>query len=102
MPDNLIVVWSGKAERSYFEIIDYLNNSWTEKEIQRFILRTDSVINKIIDNPQLFEQHKKDPRIRRAVVHPTVILVYKISADNKIITLLTFWGTRRNPKKFIS
>jgi plasmid stabilization system protein ParE len=98
MPE-LVVVWSDKAKRTYFNIIEYLNREWTEKEIHHFIFRTDMVIEKIIFNPYLFKQHKNNPLIRQAVLHGTVLLIYQISADNKTITLITFWGTRQNPKR---
>ena len=98
MPE-LVVVWSDKAKRTYLDIIEYLNRNWTEKEIHHFIFRTDTVIEKIIFNPYLFKQHKNNPLIRQAVLHGTVLLIYQISTDNETITLLTFWGTRQNPKK---
>jgi plasmid stabilization system protein ParE len=98
MPE-LLVVWSDKAKRTYLDVIEYLGIKWTEKEIHRFIFRTDPVIEKIISDPYIFKQYKNDPLIRQAVLHETVILIYQISPDGKTISLLTFWGTRQNPKK---
>jgi len=95
----IVVLWSDKAKRTYAEIIEYLNFRWTEKEIHHFISRTDSLIEKIISNPLLFKQHRKDPLIREAVVHENVILIYQISEDRTTVNLLVFWGTRQNPKR---
>jgi plasmid stabilization system protein ParE len=96
---QLSILWSDKAKRTYADIIEYLNIRWTKKEIHHFIFRTDTLIEKITNNPCLFKQHKNDPLIREAVLHGNVILIYKIPADSKTITLITFWGTRQNPKK---
>jgi len=98
MPD-FDVVWSDKAERTYNEIIEYLNSRWTEKEVHHFIFRTVTVIEKITKNPFLFKQYKNNPQIRQAVLHETVILIYEVLTDNEKINLLTFWGTRQNPQK---
>jgi len=98
MPE-VVAVWSDKAKKTYNNIIEYLSSNWTAKEIHHFIFRTDTVIEKIIENPYLFQQFKKDPLTRKAVLHETVILIYRVSTDVKIINLITFWGTRQNPKK---
>nr|WP_294948287.1 type II toxin-antitoxin system RelE/ParE family toxin [uncultured Mucilaginibacter sp.] len=91
------VVWSAEARLTYFDIIDFLINRWTDKEVAHFINRTDTVIDKISNNPYLFERYKDDDLIRRAVLHETVILIYQISPDANTINLLTFWATRNNP-----
>jgi len=95
----LAVFWSDKAKKTYLDILENLNARWTAKETNHFISRTESVINKITENPLLFQQFKNDPLIRQAVLHATVILIYKISPDGNTIHLLTFWPTRRDPKK---
>jgi plasmid stabilization system protein ParE len=81
----LVVLWSDKAKKTYLDIIENLNIRWTEKETNHFISRTEAVINKIVDNPLLFQQYKNNPLIRQAVLHATTILIYKISADEKTI-----------------
>ncbi len=81
------VVWSEEAKKTYFDIIDFLTERWTDKEIQHFIARTDTVIGKITENPYLFAQYKNDSLIRRAVLHKTTILIYQISTDKMVINL---------------
>jgi plasmid stabilization system protein ParE len=97
MPE-VVVLWSDKAKRTYSDIIEYLNSRWTKKEIHNFISRTDTVINKIIETPYIFKQYKNNPLIRQAVLHKTVMLIYRLSTDGRTIHIVTFWGTRQNPK----
>jgi hypothetical protein len=35
------VIWSAEARQTYFDIIDFLSNRWTEKEVSYFINRTE-------------------------------------------------------------
>jgi len=44
------IVWSPKAKKTYFDIINYLVENWTPKEVQNFITRTQIVLNHIDQN----------------------------------------------------
>ena len=91
-----MVCKSTKYSRKNYRI---LSVNWTQKEVHHFISRTEEIIEKILAAPLLFKQYKTDPKIRQAVVHETVILIYQVSVDGKTINLITFWGTVQNPKK---
>ena len=93
------VVWSAKGKNTYEEIVESLNSRWTHQEVNYFILRTETVIKKIAENPYMFQQYKDNPFLRRAVLHDTVILIYQITADGNTINLITFRGTRQKPWK---
>ena len=41
------IFWSTEAELSYQLILEYLEEKWTAREIQRFLARTEEVINYI-------------------------------------------------------
>ena len=92
----LKIKWSKKAKNRYQNIIEYLNDNWTEKEVIKFIQRTDSLIKTIAANPLSFQaSSKKD--IRKAVIGKQNSLFYRI--DNDHIYLLTFWDNCQNPAK---
>ena len=87
---SVSVVWSDKAKKSYAEIIDYLEWRWTYKEINHFISRTEITIEKIISDPYFFKQYQFDSKVRQAVLHPTVVLIYEILPDEETVNLLVF------------
>ncbi|WEA03108.1 type II toxin-antitoxin system RelE/ParE family toxin [Mucilaginibacter sp. SJ] len=97
--DEFEIFWSSEARKTFVEIIEYLDYNWTIKEVNDFISRTDSVLIKIRKNPFLFQQRKNDPSIRQAVLHPNVSLLYRITDDQKVIFLLTFWDNRQDPER---
>jgi plasmid stabilization system protein ParE len=59
----LAVRWTIEAEDTFAEIIDYLENRWTEKEIAFLVRETHKVIDQIEMNPYQFKaSHVKDVR----------------------------------------
>ena len=89
------IFWSTEAELSYLKILEYLEEKWTEREIDRFINRTDEVIDYIINNPFQYQRIKNN--IHKAVLNRQVSLFYKI--DESTVFLQFFWDNRRDPKK---
>jgi len=90
------VIWLPKAENRYDEIIAYLAENWTEKEIIRFVARTEDVIKNISDNPHLYRKSSKK-NIHEAIITKHNVLLYKFSS--KKIELITFFDTRQSPQK---
>jgi plasmid stabilization system protein ParE len=90
------VIWLPKAEKRYDEIIMYLQEHWTEKEIINFIARTEDIIKNISNNPYLYRVSKKK-NIHEAIITKHNILLYK--HDGKRVELLTFFDTRQSPNK---
>lgn len=61
------VVWSPTAKLSYYQILEYLDENWTLKEMEFFIKRTQEVLNYISQNPLLYP-YSKDSDIHRSVI----------------------------------
>ena len=61
------VEWSGEAQVTFAHILEELGLQWTTKEIEKFISRTDYVINLIRRNPELYAYSKKG-EVHRAVI----------------------------------
>ncbi|MGJ3234074.1 type II toxin-antitoxin system RelE/ParE family toxin [Marivirga sp.] len=90
------VKWLPEAELTYALVLEYLDENWTTKEIEKFIDRTDEVINFISQNPEQYFYLKKKNSYR-AVVTKHVSLYYKIQSTE--IELLIFWDNRQDPEK---
>jgi hypothetical protein len=88
------IFWSTEAELSYLKILEYLEEKWTEREIEKFINRTDEVIDYIINNPFQYQRIKHNTH--KAVLNRQVSLFYKIDESN--VFLQFFWDNRRDPK----
>lgn len=53
------ITWSPTARIMYYQVLEYLDDRWTIKEIEAFISRTEEVINYICDNPCFIPIPKK-------------------------------------------
>lgn len=90
------VRWTIESIRTFDKIIRYLENKWTEKEIENFIKATESIVTYISENLQMFRKTNKK-NIHEALVTPNNLLIYKNYSSH--IDLITFWDTRKNPRK---
>lgn len=93
------ISWTPKARQSYFEIIEYLEKTWTEREIQYFIIEVDHLLEQIRQNPEMFEESRKKKNVRKAVFTKQNTLYYKVRSRKKELQLIVFWDNRTNPGK---
>lgn len=92
--------WTNRAWQTYIANIDYLEKSWTVKEISNFVLLVDKKLTNLSKHPRIgSSRNKKYPNIRYTVVHKRILLVYKHKPLKNEIDLLVFWNTWQNPRK---
>jgi len=91
------VSWTPKALKSFMEIVDFLNERWTKKEIEAFAEQTDKVIDQIAENPYMFVATEKRKNVRRGLVNRLVSLFYRVKPRKKEIELLRFRDNRMDP-----
>jgi hypothetical protein len=92
------IIWSARAKITFFKVLDYLETSWTKREILQFNERTEIVIQAIKKNPGIFPVSLKHKEIRKAIVDKNNSFFYKVDNYNKKIYLLTFFDNRQNPE----
>ncbi len=92
------VIWSPIARLTYYQILEYLDEKWTIKELEAFINRTEEAINHICDNPLLYS-YSEESDTHRCVVVKQVSLFYRMKTET--IELLVFWDNRQDPAKLL-
>jgi len=90
------IIWTPQAEETFEGILNYLEINWTEKEKRNFIVATDKIIQLISKQPDLFRK-SNSLNTYEALVTKHNLLLYIVKKDT--VDLITFWDTRRNPKK---
>ncbi len=93
------VFWSDQAKKTYADNIEYLKDAWTEKELKKFILRSEYVVLNIEGNPKLYSFSGKNKKIRRAIVNKQITLYYRFYPIKKMVVLLSFWNNHQDSKK---
>lgn len=90
------VTWSPTALHTYYQTLEYLNEKWTDRELNAFINRTERVISYITDNPLLYP-YSKDSGTHKCVIVKQVSLFYRVTPT--AIELLVFLNNRQGSSK---
>ena len=91
------IYWTPTAKATYLRIINYLEISWTSKEVNNFMDEVDSLLDQITLNPYMFEASRKKHNVRRGFVTKHTSLFYRVKPRKKVIELLVFWNNRKYP-----
>jgi plasmid stabilization system protein ParE len=86
--------WSNQARISYLSILEYLEISWSFKEVEGFSKRLEEVIAFASVNPKIYPKSDKN-NVRRAVVTRQVSLFFEINGE--FVDLLFLWDNRQDP-----
>ena len=92
-------LWTNRAMKTATDIVKYLREEWTEKEVRQFLDKVDEIIATIEINPKLFRASLKKPHVHLVVIKRRTLLIYQVRPAKKQIALLMFWNTKKNLKK---
>ncbi len=93
------IKWTIPAKDSHENIADYLIQEWSEKEVRNFINIVEDKLQLIAIYPDLFPRTNKRRNIHKVVISKQVVLFYRKHKVKRIVELLVFLDTRRNPSK---
>ena len=91
------IIWTDLAIEDFSENIFYLENEWTEKEIEKFIKKTHEILDKLTRGNIKFKPTAYK-NVFQIMILKQITLFYEIE-DNAIV-LLRFWNNYKNPSKF--
>lgn len=90
------IIWSEKADETYDEILDWIEERFTSKEVDDFVITTYEVLDGIEEYPKSYPVSKTLKKVRKAVIHRHSSLYYRVGKEE--IELLFFWDNRKNPE----
>lgn len=92
------IIFSKVANESYENILEFLSQTWTEKEIGVFIDEAEKVIDKLKECKfRLYQKYSKD--IRSALIGKKHVRMF-FRKDSQIQILL-FFDMRQDPQKIL-
>lgn len=94
------IVWTPQARKTFFDVIKYLETSFTEKEINRFVEKCDEKIDLIQVNPDAYRKSSIVRNVHFTNIFGKVLLVYQVMPRKKQIIIIKFWSGRQNPGTF--
>jgi plasmid stabilization system protein ParE len=91
------VVWTTKAQKRFAEILDYIQLKFGNTARQSFILKTKDFTRLLSEFPEIGTLEIKEKNLRGFQLAKQTRVFYRLKNDR--IILLTFFDSRRDPKK---
>jgi len=97
MKNGFEIEWTFEAEQNLNAIFDYLEATWTEREIRIFTQKLEVNLEIISEHPTIFPYYDAATNVRRCVLSPQTTIYYSYIPNNKKIVIITLFDNRRNP-----
>jgi plasmid stabilization system protein ParE len=91
------IFWTEEAIRNLEDILHYLEQNWTQKEIEKFKKKLSTQIELISSFPKMFPVSEYNPRLRKAVLSKQTTLFYELKGN--IIYLIYFFVNYQDIQK---
>ena len=95
MRNTYKLIWSDEALNGLKEIISYLENRFSEKDVKKFVQKFDKQLEFIKSNPESFSFSPKSKTVRRTIVARLTSIYFRVDGD--VINLVTIYDNRKNP-----
>jgi plasmid stabilization system protein ParE len=96
MKNGYSVYWTAEAESNLRNVLNYLSNNFSDKEISIFVKKLEKRLAIISVYPKSFRK-SKIKNIHRSVLTKHITIYYKF--DNQKIEIISLFDVRQNPKK---
>lgn len=94
----MIISWTPTAIKTYFNVLDYLEEAWTKKEVQNFADEVEKVLSMIAENPEMFEASRKMKNIRKGFITSHNAVYYRVKPKKKNLNYSPFGIIDRIPR----
>jgi plasmid stabilization system protein ParE len=95
----LEIVWTTRAEKEFEKIIAYIEENWTQREVQNFVRESFRFFELLTEHPEIFEKSDKQKNVYRGPMDNHNILTYRFKTRKKQIELLNIRSAKRKPLK---
>ena len=75
------IFWTEEAIRNLENILHYLEQNWTQKEVDRFKKKLSKQIELISSFPKMFPVSEHNTRLRKAVLSKQTTLFYELKGN---------------------
>lgn len=89
------VVWTDNADRSMYQLTDFLAQRWPSQVVQEYIDKVYDCIDLLRNFPEIGRVTNKRRNIRTVVIRPYTRLYYQVKSDQ--VYLLRLVDTRQKP-----
>ena len=92
------ILWTKRAQKSFDQIVGFLQEEWSLNSAINFVQKTNNFIATLKEHPKIGRPEKVKKDLRSFVLTRQTTVFYRIK-NNEVIILLKFFDTRQNPLK---
>jgi putative stabilisation protein len=102
--DELIIVWTSKAELQYLEILLFwMNKTFSRSYSDKIEKEVEKVSNLLKRSPRIgkcvFDSEIETEELREVIILHNFSIFYKLIEEHKEIRFIAFWDNRNDPDK---
>ena len=97
MKNTFKLIWSDEALKNLKNIISYLEEHWTKREIRKFARLLDKQLLLIEDNPLQFPKSEQYDKYRKSVLTKHTTIYYEIKDYQ--VKIVSLFDSRQNPNR---
>ncbi len=94
------IVWTKKAIDGFAMIVSYINENWTENEIEKFWKECDQFFKLLSNYPALLAGSYKKKNIHRGPINRHTMVTYQVRRARKVIVLINIRASKQAPENF--
>jgi len=93
----LEIVWTDEANKGLDEIIEHLEEKWTERELSDFFTRLEECLSKIEEAPHRPKDPVRKEGTKEFQHSPQTTIFY--TYDDKVVNILRLWANSKDPER---
>lgn len=93
---ELEIIWSKRAAAGYSNILSYLDEHWSQKEVENFEEEIKMFFTNLSKQPYLLRESEKT-KIRKGPINKLTMLTYRVDEKKHQIQLINIRSTRQKP-----
>ncbi len=93
----LKIDWTPQAENGLDDVLEYLQEEWSAKEIIALEKRILALMERISKYPKICPPTGKYPNVRKGSIDKNNYIIYRIRPRKKTIEIINFRGTKQRP-----
>lgn len=93
----LKIKWTPQAEKGLFNVLEYLEEKWTKKEILNLERKIEEFTERISKYPKICPPSAQKSNLRKGLVDKNNYIIYRIQPRKKVIEIINFRGYKQKP-----
>ena len=93
------IIWTKQAIKGYDNIINYLEENWSDREVSNFVREADRFFETLSLQPEILQRTARSKNVFRGPINPLTIVIYRIKPTKRHIELICIRGSRQKPLK---